>query len=88
MVGNSLIAAGAILGIVTTVVIMLCMELLLATTKTGHTGGLDTWIFSGLIGFVFAIIMGWIPIWVPFVLLVLIVWMILDPMGSKKNAGG
>ncbi len=89
LVGNSLILADGILGIVATVVIMICMELLFSIGEKGHSkSGAGSWMLSAMIGFIFSVIIGWIPVWVPFISVFIIAWIVLDPMGSRGGTHG
>lgn len=86
-VGNSLVVAGAILGIIATVTIMVCMELLFSISAKHGRSTMGTWPISAMIGFIISVIVGWIPVWVPFLIVFVIAWMLLDPMGSRAAHG-
>ncbi len=89
IVGNSLLAADAIIGFAVMAVIAVSLEFLFATTrKSSGKSGQDTWLLSWATGFVVAIIFGWIPVWVPFLIVFVIAWILMDPMGSGKRANG
>lgn len=47
----------------------------------------NTLFIAAIIGTGIATGVGWFPIWFVFVILVGLLWMILDPMGSKVKSG-
>lgn len=78
--------AGMVLAFAFIVTVFICLMLFLSTTSHGSSDMSTTMLISIFIGFIFSAVVGWLPIWVPFLLLIYIAWVLLDPMGSKAHA--
>jgi hypothetical protein len=87
-VGGNLIVADGILGLIATVVIWVCLDLMFSSVQkhgTRHGSGMESGIASFAIGFIFSILIGWFPVWVPFMIVFFIAWEIIDPMGGRSH---
>lgn len=79
--GFDVVICGFILGIVLTFVILVIFIWIL-DPKGNDASGFS--MYAGLaVSLIINTIIGWFPVWVPLVTVVIVAWLLLDPMGTR-----
>jgi hypothetical protein len=84
---GGLAVAQALLGIVLMVLIVVIIELLIGGKEGFGESGARI-MMAWVCGFVFVVIIGYYPVWVPFLAGLVLLWLVLDPTGSRVAAAG
>lgn len=78
--------AGFILGAVIVVFFIVILPWVIDPKNHDRSG--MTLFVSAMVGMVISTLIGWFPVWVPFVVMFALLWVILDPMGTKGKSTG
>ena len=84
-VGGSTVIAGFILGSVIVVVLIVILPWMIDPKGKDKSG--NNLFISAILGSGIATGVGWYPIWFIFFVIVGLLWLYIDPMGSKPKAG-
>lgn len=83
--GGSVEAAGFVLGTITIVALVIALEWAFGSKSfKGHND--STFIVTASMGYIFAVLVGWYPLWSVIVIMFIILFVMFNPFSGGKGA--